>query len=176
VNETRIEVLVASNDLDKCTSALIKSHPYETPAFNVIKLENLEDKIGLGRIGRYESPISGEALISLLKEKLKCESIRVAGTLPDKIRKVGLCTGAGSEFIHKAKQKGCDVYITGDLKYHEAQLAEQLKIAIFDCGHYETEQIYMDYLLNYLETKCTNKNYEVRIIKSEFLENPFKTY
>lgn len=176
VKEFRIEVIVSNRDLDKCTEALKKAHPYETPAYDVIKLENLTTKTGLGRVGTYSRPISGVDLISRLKTVLNCDSIRVAGLLPEKVFKVGLCTGAGSEFIHKAKLKGCDVYITGDLKYHEAQLAEQLKMSIFDCGHYETETIYMTYLLNYLENKCSEKNYEVKIIKSEFFENPFKAY
>ncbi len=176
VEEIRLEVIVSSQDAEKCINAMIKVHPYETPAYDLIKLENLSFHAGLGRIGCYTTPISGEELMTRLKQVLNCEVLRVAGHLPKNISTVGLCTGAGAEFIHKAKSKGCDVYITGDLKYHEAQLAEQLNFSIIDCGHYETETIYMSYLADYLNEKCLEKNYEVRIIKSESLENPIKTY
>lgn len=176
VDEVRIEVLLAEEVLDQCVKGLIKAHPYETPAYSVIKIENLSKSQGLGRVGVFKEPKSAEALIADLKEVLKCQTIRVAGQLTEKISKVGLCTGAGADFIYKAKSMGCDLYITGDLKYHEAQLANQLNMSIFDCGHYETEQIYMDYLAQYLQDKCQEKNYEVRIIKSESLENPIKVY
>jgi len=176
LDEVRIEVLVAEQVLDQCIKGLIKAHPYETPAYSVIKIENLSKLQGLGRVGVFREALSGRVLIEKMKEILNCELIRVAGQLPDKVLKVGLCTGAGADFIHKAKLMGCDVYITGDLKYHEAQLANQLGLCIFDCGHYETEQIYMTYLAQYLQEKCLEKNYEVKLIKSESLENPIKVY
>ncbi|MBN2899020.1 MAG: Nif3-like dinuclear metal center hexameric protein [Clostridia bacterium] len=176
VEEVRLEMIVLGEVLDQCTRALLKSHPYETPAYDIFKMENLEKAYGLGRVGRFTQGLSGEAFIERLKSVLGSNYMRVAGILPEKIYKVGLCTGAGSEFIHTAKRKGCDVFITGDVKYHEAQLAEELDMCVIDAGHYETEGIYVDYLRDYLTEKCTSKNYEVRIIKSEFLENPFKVY
>ena len=176
VEEVKIETIVPEKDLDRCLRALIKAHPYETLAYDVFKMENLSEPYGLGRTGKYAEPIAGEAFLKQVKEVLGAEILKVAGKVPEQVKKVGLCTGAGSEFIHAAKRKGCDVFITGDVKYHEAQLAEQLDVCIVDAGHFETENIYMSYLQEYLEEKCIDKNYEVRIIKSESLENPFKVY
>lgn len=176
VDEMRLEMLVSSHKLNKCIKALLKTHRYETPSYAVFKMENLETPYGLGRVGRYSKPMSGQAFLSHLKSVLGGPLLKVAGQLPDEVKKVGLCTGAGSEFIHAAKRKGCNVYITGDVKYHEAQLADELGICIIDAGHYETENIYMAYLRDYLEEKCRDKNYEIRLINSESLENPFKLY
>lgn len=176
LEEVKIETIVQKKDLDRCLRALIRVHPYETPAYDVFKMENLSSPYGLGRTGKYGEPVAGEAFLKELKEVLGAEILKVAGEVPKHVKKVGLCTGAGSEFIHAAKRKGCDVYITGDVKYHEAQLAEQLGLCIVDAGHFETENIYMSYLKEYLEEKCIEKSYEVKIIKSESLENPFKVY
>ena len=176
VEEISIETVVAAKDLDKCVRALLKSHRYETPAYSVFKMENLQASYGLGRVGRYSQPMSGEDFVLNLKATLGGGLVKVAGRLPKSVKKVGLCTGAGSDFIHAAKRRGCDVYVTGDVKYHEAQLADELGMCIIDAGHYETENIYMAYLKEYLREKCLDKNYEVKIINSESLENPFRVY
>lgn len=176
VKEIRFETIVPQSLIGKCEKALVKAHPYETPAYDMVRLENLVKSHGLGRIGVYNAPMTSGDFITQLKDVLSSDCIKVAGNLPEKISKVGLCTGAGVEFVYSAKRAGCDVYITGDLKYHEAQLAEQLGICIIDGGHYETENLYMTFLKNYLEEKCIEKNYEVRVIKSESLENPLKLY
>jgi len=176
VDEVRLESIVTEEVLSKALSTLQQAHPYETPAVHVTKLENISQPYGLGRVGRYATPKASGEVVQQLKTVLATDHIRVAGQLPDEIAKVGLCTGAGIDFVRSAKSSGCDIYITGDVKYHEAQLAEQLGICILDCGHYETENIYMDYLSQYLEKKCIQKNYEIRIIKSESLENPLKVY
>jgi len=56
-----------------------------------------------------------------------------------KIRKVALCGGSGSFLIGAAKASHADIYISGDIKYHEFfEANEQFMIA--DIGHYESEQ------------------------------------
>ncbi|MDD6154277.1 MAG: Nif3-like dinuclear metal center hexameric protein [Eubacteriales bacterium] len=84
------------------------------------------------------------------------------------ITTVGWCTGAGGEFIEEAADEGLDLYITGDLKYHDAQLAKALGICVLDAGHYGTEKIFVDNMADYL---CRKTNCE--IIKSEIDINPF---
>jgi putative NIF3 family GTP cyclohydrolase 1 type 2 len=60
-----------------------------------------------------------------------------AGARP--VRKVALCSGSGAEFIQKAAFMGADVYVTGDVKYHEAQAAVELGMHVIDAGHFATE-------------------------------------
>ncbi len=134
------------------------------------------ENIGLGRVGTYDEAISSDEFIANLKRVLQANILRVCGKLPNRINKVGICTGAGADFIWDAKNHECDVYITGDVKYHEGQLADELGICIIDAGHFETENIYMDYLYEYLTNKCQQKDYEIRIIKTEKLRNPFTIY
>ena len=90
------------------------------------------------------------------------------------IRKVALCSGAGSDYITLASQMGCKCLITGDIKYHEAQLAKQLDLNIVDAGHFETENIYTTYLKEYLSNRCKEKGYDIKIIESESIKNPFE--
>lgn len=55
------------------------------------------------------------------------------------ISKVSFCGGSGSDFIEDSINKKADVYITGDIKYHQAQMALQNELCIIDAGHYNTE-------------------------------------
>ena len=67
------------------------------------------------------------------------DAIRLVGD-PDKmVKKVGLCTGAGVSFTALAAAKGCDAYLTGDIKYHEAQDAIEKGIGVVDVTHYASE-------------------------------------
>ena len=67
------------------------------------------------------------------------------------------------------KSKNCDVLITGDVKYHEAQDALDMGMCIVDCGHFDTENIFKDVMKRFLDS------YEdIEVIKSEVNLNPFK--
>ena len=95
--------------------------------------------------------------------------IRVVGDLNTKIKKVAVVTGAGSDMVSLAKSKNCDVIITGDVKYHEAQDALDMGMTIIDCGHFDTEDIFKDVMKRFLDTI---ENIET--IRSEIYLNPFK--
>ena len=81
---------------------------------------------------------------------------------------MGLCTGSGAEFIQCAMKDDCDLFITGDLKYHSAQTAKEMGINVLDIGHYGSEKIFADNMSDYL-----SKNTDIEIIKSRVNINPF---
>jgi len=117
---------------------------------NILDLEDIEvlkyvdidnnEKYGYGRLGRIDN-ISTRVFIAMIKNKLNIDSLRVYGYKEINISKVAVCGGSGSDFILDAYEAGADLYITGDIKYHDAQLANQLGIIIVDAGHYNTEKI-----------------------------------
>ena len=73
-----------------------------------------------------------------------------------------------AEFIKNAKAAGCDLYITGDVKYHAAQEAREYNIAVLDCGHFATEQIFCENIISMLD-----KIDGVDIIQCDVNLNPF---
>ena len=150
VEEVNIESIVQEKDLDNVISELVKVHPYEVPAYNIIKLENNLESFGIGRAGFLENKMNLKELAEKTKKILKGNFVKVIGDLEKKIFRVSVITGSGSDYIKIASKKS-DVLITGDIKYHEAQLAKQLGLAIIDIGHYETENIYMTKLKEILD-------------------------
>lgn len=86
------------------------------------------------------------------------------------IKKIGLCTGAGGGFLDYAIGEGCDLFITGDVKLHEAQKAKAEGISLIDAGHYGTEHIFAENFAKQLKEK-TGKGLE--IIESTVDTDPF---
>lgn len=92
--------------------------------------------------GQLSQEIIYDDVIDLVSEKLNYDKSKFSGTgrLDKKIKQVCICTGAGGEFVDVAISEECDLFITGDLKYHQAQLARETDMCVLDCGHYATER------------------------------------
>lgn len=130
-------------------------------------------KYGLGRVGFLERSVSLMDFCLRLKELLHVGGLNVVGKLDRKILKVALCSGSGGEFIYDAAINGCDAYLTGDIKYHDACDARDMGLALIDGGHFETESIYMGCLADYLKSNLDKKGYHVNVYLSSANKSPF---
>ena len=45
-------------------------------------------------------------------------------------------------FLKKMKDAGTELFLTADIKYHEALEVKEMGIAAADLGHYETEKFF----------------------------------
>lgn len=172
VEEERIETIVTEHQLNKVIDSMLNVHPYEEVAYDIYLLNNVVNKYGYGTIGYLSKEMYLEEFAQLIKEKLMCDTIRLYGYKYKKVKKVAICGGSGSDFVREAYYKNADVYVTGDIKYHDAQLAMELEMPIIDANHYDTEKLVLPYLKDYLQNHLGNK---VKI--NIFQENgaPFST-
>lgn len=142
--------------------------------YTLAELLELEDTEGLvpmgessfmGRTGRLKNEMAFSDFIEFVKNKLGAERLAVNGNMNAIIKKVGLCTGAGAdyEFLARAKDLGCDAYVTGDVGYHDGQSAEDIGICLIDGTHYLTEVIVVNTLYNILSEEFG----DVEFVKSE---------
>lgn len=144
VLEERLEVLVERANLPRAIKALLASHPYEEPAYDLYPLFNDGEKLGLGRVGCLAETISLVDYAGQIKTVLNAPGLRYVGNPSARISRVALCSGSGSSLLHEAVRVGADVLVTGDVKYHEARNALDLGIALIDAGHFSTEIIMVD--------------------------------
>lgn len=168
-DEVKIETIVPKSILNKVIKEMIKAHPYEEVAYDVYELQNEGEKQGLGRIANLDSEITLEELANKIKSTLNMDKIRLVGDLNSKIKRIALCTGAGSDLVKLSKIKGAQVLITGDMKYHEAQDALDINMNVIDCGHFDTEDIFKDVMKRFIDSFE-----EFETIKSDIYLNPFK--
>jgi putative NIF3 family GTP cyclohydrolase 1 type 2 len=82
---------------------------------------------------------------------MELNTIRYTRLSTKPVKKIAICGGSGSFLLSKAIQKGADVFITADFKYHEFFDADG-RITIVDVGHYESE-IFTKELLQEILTK-----------------------
>ncbi|MGM0500978.1 MAG: Nif3-like dinuclear metal center hexameric protein [Bacillota bacterium] len=174
VSEYRLETIIKADDTKKTINKLKDVHPYEEVAYDLYPLTNQGAEFGLGRIGELEFKVELTDYIDQIKEELELEQIKFVTSAQDKVKKVALCSGSGADFIKAAAWQGADLFITGDVKYHEAQLAEELELNLIDAGHYGTEKIMREGLTDYLKQQTTDNNLEVEIIKSIINTNPWQ--
>lgn len=129
---------------------------------NVRILEQHTDNetAGLGRYGDLEKSITFGEFINVCKSILNTP-VRVSGDFNTEIKTAAVASGSCSEVIPIAKEKGADVIITGDMKYHDMINMTETGICIIDAGHYPTEICVMDIFEDIL------KNTDTEIIKSE---------
>lgn len=138
--------------------------------------------LGLDNVGRFAKdnefcrrgylplPLIPEEIVEILEKKLGVDSryFRFIGEPDSKLLKVGICTGGGADFIQDAFEEGCDLFITGDVKYHFAQAAKAMGIAVLDAGHFATEKIFAENMTD----KINQKNC-IEVIASEIDINPY---
>ncbi|NQT18758.1 MAG: Nif3-like dinuclear metal center hexameric protein [Planctomycetes bacterium] len=139
VDEARLESIVREENVAEVLAAIRKAHPYEEPAFDVYPLENKRGEAGLGRWGVLPGPMAAADFIAEVAKKLGTRGIRYVGDATRRVSRVAVCGGAGADLYKEAVAHGCEVYVTGDVKYHAFLDACDDGLILVDAGHAETE-------------------------------------
>jgi dinuclear metal center YbgI/SA1388 family protein len=150
--ELRFEVLVPRVRLPKVLRALLEAHPYEEPAYDIVPLDNTDPRFALGARGALARSMTLEKFARHVCRALKLRHVRVVGKPGLRIRQVAVCGGAGGGEIPQIP-RDIDVYVTGDLKYHEADAARMRGLALIDAGHVGTERNIATHMARYLRKK-----------------------
>ncbi len=108
---------------------------------------------------KFENEKNFSKLISVLKTTFGLSSIKVVNGKRKVYSSIAFCSGSGAEYICDLEKIGIDVFITGDLKHHQALSAS--KITVIDLGHFHSEKFVVDIYKNIL------KNEDVEIITAE---------
>ncbi len=151
-NEIRIETIYPVYLEEAVLKALFTVHPYEEVAYDIYKLENKFSRIGAGMIGELEAGMNEKEFLNFLKKITQAGVVRHSSFIGKKIKKVAVCGGSGSFLIKDAIKAGADIFITGDVKYHDFFEVEN-KMIIADVGHYESEQFAKELIYSILKNK-----------------------
>lgn len=104
----------------------------------VLELSEADCNAGLGVVGNI-TPVPKLEFLRRIKEKFNVRALRYSSQSPALVvKRVALCGGSGAGLIKEAVAKGADLYVTGDVKYHDFTTWGQ-DIVIADIGHYESE-------------------------------------
>ena len=139
-----------------------------------LKLKNIKvfSEEGFGSYGTLEKSVTLKSFIKIVKKELNLENLRYTGDENKKIKIIACIGGSGESFINKSLlEKKIDAVITSDIKYHSAQLSDDLNINVIDAGHFYTENIMMSELMKKLKKIFHN---EIFFEMSKINTDPFK--
>ncbi|MFW5818567.1 MAG: Nif3-like dinuclear metal center hexameric protein [Desulfovermiculus sp.] len=118
---------------------------------------------GYGIIGRLPEPVAWPALADMLSTYLPRTTWSRTGPVPDLIHSVAYCPGSGMDIAAQAFAQGADIFISGDLKYHQAQDIESLGLTL-DVGHFCLEEMMMSTWAQSLKEELAEQDVEVAFI------------
>lgn len=128
----------------------------------LIGLSDLEDlsqtdsDYYIGKVGRFKQDLTLEDIVELLEDKLNFKDVKVYGKKIKNIEKIALCGGSGASMIKDAINKDANIFITGDIKHHDAQFAYENNVALIDISHYHSEKVIIDKI-----EKRLKENFEI---------------
>jgi dinuclear metal center YbgI/SA1388 family protein len=169
-HEIKLETLCPIERLPDILAALRRSHPYEEPAFDLIKLAAPQEKLGQGRIGNLPEPTAVAELLERIKSGLGLSHLLVAGATEAVISRAAVLAGAGREHLKDAIAQGAQFYLTGEIPHHDALAATKAGMTIAATLHTNGERAILRRLRDRLEEAAQ----QIAFIVSATDRDPFQ--
>ena len=166
VGEIRFETIVPADRLDEVIAAMKKAHPYEMPAFDV----DTELPFGLGRIGELAKPVRIAQIIKRIKKATGAKAVGLVGDQNRLVRRAAVCAGSCGKIINSVIAAKADLYLTGELKHHQALAAQEAGLTCICLSHTVSERFILKKFARQLQKQI--KTIKIRISKKD--ADPFK--
>ena len=170
VSEIRFETIVPAAKLEKVIAAMKKAHPYEEPAFDCFKLYQTAGQFGLGRIGKLAEPMQLKKIIERIKRFTGAKAMCIVGQHRRLVKTAAVCAGACSKIINSVIAAKADLYLTGELKHHQALAAQQAGLTCICLSHTVSERFILKKLAKQLQKQIADVT--IKISKED--ADPFK--
>lgn len=157
--ENRIALCSLHTNLDKAAGGVNDA---------LMRAVGFEDADGEGLLRTAELPeeMTLNALVSRINEGLSTRA-KVYGRKDGALRRLACCSGAGGDEADAALAAGADVFLTGEIKHHEAIYAVQRGLCVIEAGHYETESPVLESLSEALQKACDAVQYNISVFCSQ---------
>ncbi len=145
VEEVRLETVVPIDHAPDVVRALRASHPYEEPAFDLVRLAPppLSKGGGMGRVGAV-APVERSALLARIKEGLGISRLLVAGPTDGPVTRAAVCAGAAGDLLDAAVRAGAELLVAGEVRHHDALRAAEAGVTVVCALHSNSERIALD--------------------------------
>ncbi len=139
-------------------------------------LNPVEHLHGIGRVGELETPTTLAAFSEKIKSEFGLSALKVSGPLDMTVKKIAVCTGSGSGLVKQFFATDADVYVTGDLKFHDAKDAQMNHRGLIDVGHFASEAIMIDLIADRLTAQINEKGLDIRVEALKEEADPFQFF
>lgn len=162
VLETRIETVFPSGMEASILEALRQAHPYEEIAYDIYSVEQkavprgFTSGLGYGFFGDlHRVTLVSDFIRKIGKIFESSGAIFTPSVDPERtqgrVRRMAFVAGKGGSFISAAISEGCDVFVTGEVGYHDALMASRRGLSVLELGHRESERFYLKTMTSWLQ-------------------------
>ena len=144
-----ISIYAAHTSADKVIAGVSGAMAARLGLEDVQILDEEGEGTGLGVVGNLPEPLSAEEAVKLVKKSFGLKAMRASKPVDGKISRVAMCGGSGGSLIGAAMKSGAQLYISGDISYHNFFTREGFMI--MDIGHYESEIEIVDILFSLIK-------------------------
>jgi dinuclear metal center YbgI/SA1388 family protein len=152
VPEIRFETILPSHLAGEVINALRRAHPYEEPAFDLLKMVTPPEQVGLGRYAELPKATTLAEFAAHCKKVLNVGAASIVGNPRQKVRTLALVAGSAGRLPLEQAKKPYDCLITGELKHHEQLAYQAANIGVILLGHSETERPVLPVLADRLKS------------------------
>jgi dinuclear metal center YbgI/SA1388 family protein len=170
--EIRLETLVPLAKVAAVLRAHRAAHPYETPAFDLVRLAATSEHKGFGRVGPLAEPASVAAIVSRLKSALGVDHLLVAGPTERTVRTAAVGAGATGEMLSAVLRAKADLFVLGEMRHHDALRAANADTTVVMTLHSNSERATLRVLRDRLSLALSG----VECAVSDRDRDPFHVY
>lgn len=176
--ENRLAIVAAHTNMDSAAGGLNDMLAQRIGLNNIrmlVKTGNPDDdQSGLGRVGDLGDTVDFKAFVADLKKRMNIKEAKATGKADLEVCTVAVCTGSGSGLLPQFLTSGAQVYVSGDLHYHDAKTVEAVGLGLVDIGHFASERLFVDLLANKLRAVLCRKHPDVELETDVLEKDPFE--
>ncbi len=152
VQEIRLEMVLPVPRANAVLQALRQNHPYEEPAVDLNILAAAADakSKGMGRIGSLP-PTERAEVFDRIKRELGIDHLLIAGPTEGTITRAAVCAGSCGDLLDDALKAGVELYLTGEIRHHDAVKAAAGGMTVVCTLHSNSERAVLKRLKKRLE-------------------------
>jgi len=128
---------------------------------------------GIGRVGNLENPRRLVDLAGDFKKQMGLSAVRYAGDPEMAVNTVAICTGSGASLMKDFFASGADVFVSGDLRYHDARDVEMAGRGMIDIGHFGSEHFMVDAVADRIRAILAEEALSVAVVACRLEKDPF---
>ena len=172
--ELRLEMVAPKSRAPAICAAVRAAHSYEEPAIDVYPMQEMPPGAGMGRFGALARPVLLQTLINRIKRQTGLKKVLVANgrgkKANEKITAAGCCAGSAGAMFRTAAAMGAQVYLTGEMRHHDALAAAECGMTVICLGHSNSERIALTRLADQIRKAAPKLN----VVISKKDRDPFE--
>ena len=144
-----ISIYAAHTNADKVMAGVSGAMAARLSLKDVQILDQDGEGTGLGVVGNLPEPMTAEEAAAYVKERFNLKVLKASRPVDGMISRIAMCGGSGGSLIGAAVRSGAQLYISGDISYHN--FFARKGFMIMDIGHYESEKEIVEILFSLIK-------------------------